>query len=167
MGAIAFSGPSTARSWKLDQQPDAKGDPRKAIVFHLLPLEDTQITVMPKNKSLVDLRKAALAACSPYDSASTKETRRIYYERSAKVRAYVLARAAGKCESCGMMAPFFRDDEQPYLEPHHIRRVSDGGLDHPAWVAAVCPNCHKEAHYGKDRHDLNLRLRKYVKKMEG
>lgn len=36
----------------------------------------------------------------------------------------------------------------PYLEPHHIRRLSDGGPDDPWFVAAVCPSCHREIHFG-------------------
>ncbi len=78
-----------------------------------------------------------------------------YYERSKAVRDYVLARANRVCESCERSAPFMRKDGSPYLEPHHIRRVSDGGPDHPSWVAAVCPNCHREIHHRKDGAAIN------------
>jgi hypothetical protein len=60
------------------------------------------------------------------------------------VKAYVLRRANGCCEACGEEAPFVRKDGTPYLEPHHTRRVADGGPDHPAWVAAICPTCHRQ-----------------------
>lgn len=46
-----------------------------------------------------------------------------------------------------MRAPFRTQDGQPYLEPHHIRRLSDGGPDDPRWVAGLCPNCHRRAHH--------------------
>jgi len=36
--------------------------------------------------------------------------------------------------------------------------VSDGGPDDPRWVAAVCPNCHKEVHYGISGDELNQKL---------
>ena len=45
-----------------------------------------------------------------------------------------------------------------YLEPHHIRRVSDGGPDHPRWVAAICPNCHREVHFGASGSARNAAL---------
>jgi 5-methylcytosine-specific restriction protein A len=64
------------------------------------------------------------------------------------VRLYVLARAAGVCESCNQPAPFMTAKGQPYLEPHHTRRLSDGGPDDPRFVGAVCPSCHREIHHG-------------------
>jgi 5-methylcytosine-specific restriction enzyme A len=39
-----------------------------------------------------------------------------------------------------------------------IRRLSDGGPDDPRWVAAICPNCHREAHYGENGEELNQQL---------
>lgn len=57
---------------------------------------------------------------------------------------------------------------RPYLEPHHIRRISDGGPDHPEWVAGVCPNCHGRAHYSADKVEFNAELRaKVLKKEQG
>lgn len=40
----------------------------------------------------------------------------------------------------------------PILEIHHVDRLADGGPDVPANAVALCPNCHREAHYG-DRAD--------------
>ena len=30
--------------------------------------------------------------------------------------------------------------------------------DHPAWVIALCPNCHRRAHYGSDGPEYNRTL---------
>jgi 5-methylcytosine-specific restriction protein A len=79
---------------------------------------------------------------------------------------YVLARAQGNCEGCGATAPFLTIQDQPYLEPHHIRRLTDGGPDHPRWVVALCPNCHRRAHYSKNAADFNLRLEKVIADLE-
>ena len=79
---------------------------------------------------------------------------------------YVLCRAQGSCELCGRQAPFLRPDGTPYFEPHHTRRLSDGGPDDPAHVAALCPNCHKEIHYGAHGEEENERLAAYLKQME-
>ena len=59
---------------------------------------------------------------------------------------------------CGVSAPFMRSDGTPYLEPHHLRRVSDGGPDHPAHVIVLCPNCHRRVHAGADGETYNAKL---------
>ncbi|WP_425490033.1 HNH endonuclease [Azospirillum tabaci] len=51
-----------------------------------------------------------------------------------------------------------RANGEPYLEPHHIRRVSDGGPDDPRYVAGVCPTCHRRIHHGADGKDINEAL---------
>ncbi|MFC1652495.1 HNH endonuclease [Planctomycetota bacterium] len=38
-----------------------------------------------------------------------------------------------------------------FLEVHHLFRLADDGPDIPDNVAAICPNCHRELHYGADR----------------
>lgn len=69
--------------------------------------------------------------------------------RNQYVIAEVLARANGVCESCHAPAPFLRvSDGSPYLEVHHRIRLADGGEDTVANAVAVCPNCHRKAHYG-------------------
>lgn len=71
------------------------------------------------------------------------------YERSAYIVAEALIRANGVCEKCHSSAPFVRKkDKTPYLEVHHKIRLSDGGDDRIENVLALCPNCHREAHYG-------------------
>jgi hypothetical protein len=89
------------------------------------------------------------------------------YGQGGGGRKYVLARAGEVCESCGNPAPFLRKDGSPYLEPHHTRRVSDGGPDHPRWVGAICPNSHREIHYGEDGEEKNQRLQQHLGVLEG
>ena len=87
-------------------------------------------------------------------------------ERSDSIRVYALARADGICEACGAAAPFKKPDGTPYLEVHHIRRLSDGGPDSPEWVAAICPNCHRRAHFGRDIALFNRDLKSNVEGKE-
>jgi hypothetical protein len=82
----------------------------------------------------------------------------VVFYRDPAVRAWVLQRAKGLCELCETQAPFVTDDEIPYLESHHIIMLSEGGPDTPSNTAAVCPNCHRNLHYGIDRQDLRDRL---------
>ncbi len=66
-------------------------------------------------------------------------------------------RANGVCESCAVAAPF-KSRQGPFLEVHHVLRLADGGPDHPEHVIALCPNCHRRAHYSVDAHDFNTKL---------
>jgi hypothetical protein len=36
-----------------------------------------------------------------------------------------------------------------------IMLTTDGGPDHPEYVIGLCPNCHRNTHYGRDRADYN------------
>jgi hypothetical protein len=71
------------------------------------------------------------------------------FVRNPDVVAHVLERANGRCESCKEPAPFKRaSDGTPYLEVHHTVRLADGGEDSITNAKALCPNCHRKAHYG-------------------
>jgi len=73
----------------------------------------------------------------------------ISYKRNPDVVAEVLSRANGICQKCKNKAPFKRaKDNSPYLEVHHIKQLSQGGEDSVENAIAVCPNCHRELHYG-------------------
>jgi 5-methylcytosine-specific restriction protein A len=151
--------------------PDTNGNDRRVIVFHLVPETNEQEQVTPKSaeqagQSLESLRERALEAVSPAQEASTKESRKRYYQRCVEVKRYVLARGAGICESCRKPAPFLKKNGEPYLEPHHTRRLADGGLDHPRWVGAICPNCHREIHHGENGDAVNGKLQKFIKALE-
>ena len=110
-----------------------------------------------RKDSLDALRRKALADSA--DARTPTERRASYRRRSRAIRLYVLKRSEGKCEGCGCDALFVLPTGELYLEPRHIRRLTDGGPDHPRWVVAVCPNCHRRAHYSKDAktyNELNL-----------
>lgn len=76
-------------------------------------------------------------------------TTTVIFRRNPDVVAEVLYRAQGKCEDCKHEAPFNRaSDGTPYLEVHHIDPLSEGGDDWVENAIALCPNCHRRAHYG-------------------
>jgi len=92
--------------------------------------------------------RSARLAVAPQVPARIETTRTVF-QRNPDVIAEVLLRASGQCESCHKPAPFFRaTDRTPYLEVHHIVALSDGGHDTVANAIGICPNCHRQAHYG-------------------
>ena len=84
------------------------------------------------------------------------------YYRDPKVRAWALQRAAGYCELCEMPAPFMTEEDDLFLESHHLIWLSQGGPDTPENTAALCPNCHRQMHYGKNRIQLRESLSKSI-----
>jgi predicted HNH restriction endonuclease len=71
------------------------------------------------------------------------------FVRNPDVVAEVLDRARGRCEGCETVAPFLRrSDGLPYLEVHHRTHLAQGGEDTVENAIGLCPNCHREAHYG-------------------
>ncbi|CAG9297933.1 HNH endonuclease [Celerinatantimonas diazotrophica] len=77
-----------------------------------------------------------------------------HFKRDPKVKAWVLKEASGKCECCSSNAPFTTAEGEPFLEIHHLRRLADGGSDTVSNAVALCPNCHREMHYGVNKSSL-------------
>jgi len=140
--------------------------PRGAICCETRPIDINQITSDESNRDSlaeVDEKFAAsiLASMQSSDAerqarlkAAPKFPRRVVttttvFERNPDVVAEVLVRAAGVCEACTRPAPFLRkSDGSPYLEVHHRIPLAQGGEDSVENAIALCPNCHRGAHYG-------------------
>ena len=176
-GRVQFLGQFTCAGYSIEPGPDRDGTTRQAIVFSLVP-PDGEADVVPSDHNVVsapeptsgltigELRKRAFEAASSSPEASGKAARRSLYRRSKIIRDYVLRRAGGACEACGSGAPFEAKNGEPYLEPHHIRRLTDGGPDDPRHMAALCPNCHREVHYGIHGDNKNETTMKIIIKKE-
>jgi 5-methylcytosine-specific restriction enzyme A len=181
---VRYEGPMVCAGFEYEENvPDRNGTPRRAIVFHLVPASPEAAepplsavnrpevaeadVVTPRwywTEPLESVRTAASAR--PTEPQPSRQARRTVYHRAEAVRVYVLRRADGRCEGCGASAPFQTPDGRPYLEPHHTRRLSDGGPDHPVWVIAVCPTCHRRAHYAADAMAYNAHLQTIVAGLE-
>ena len=157
--------------------PDRNGDSRTGIIFELevateiaegeaIDASSDSAKAVPalRNKSLTELRELALQP--RVREATPTERRAVLYQRSQAVRAYALKRAAGMCEGCGNPAPFTTSAGEAYLEVHHIRQLSDGGSDHPRWVSALCPNCHRRVHHASDGKAFNEQVAKRIAELE-
>lgn len=84
--------------------------------------------------------------------------------RDNNVRRRVIARANGKCEYCGELG-FLRDDGSHFIEAHHIIHLAKQGPDTLENVIALCPNHHREAHFGKNREGLEAELKAKLLKL--
>ncbi len=85
--------------------------------------------------------------------APKKPNRRIIkvvaFDRNPDVITEVLYRAEGSCEACEQPAPFVRaSDGSPFLEVHHRQPLAEDGEDTVENAVALCPNCHRRAHFG-------------------
>lgn len=80
------------------------------------------------------------------------------FERDSEVVKAAKRRAAdGRCELCEKEG-FRTPGGGFYLEGHHVIPLNCGGLDDVRNVVAICPDDHRRAHYGEDRHVLRDRM---------
>ena len=154
---------------------DKHSNDRQIVVFNLVPVgleldlngfDDIDDEEASTDISLDEARKLALAAAEAGTAGGNGSALRTVYRRSKRIANYVLRRADGNCESCEKPAPFMKKNGSPYLEPHHVNRVSDGGLDHPRYIGAICPACHREIHHGLNGKVKNDALKAYVASIE-
>lgn len=173
-GFVRFLGYCNYVFHHIAERPDRNGELRDAIVFHLdiVNTKNTDIaqTLSPKvveapkavyitkpskGKSLQQLREIALSSTPTH--ASTKEKIQSIQNRSTAIKLYAKKRANGICEGCNETAPF-ETKSGPYLEIHHLTRLADGGADLPQNIIALCPTCHRKAHYSLDCLEFNNQL---------
>ena len=76
------------------------------------------------------------------------------YIRDPYIAEYAKLRADGFCQLCGEKAPFYTKNNKPYLEAHHLKWLSKGGIDTIDNVVALCPNCHRKMHELNDKDDI-------------
>lgn len=139
--------------------PDRNDRMREAIRFELVPAGGLEMET--GHRPLSDLSTEELyeqAKASVTGEQSVTESSRKTYRRSEVVKEYALQAAGGVCQGCGSEAPFLDESGEPFLEVHHLKRRSDGGADHPDNVVALCPNCHRRVHHGKDGDEFNQKL---------
>ena len=172
-GYVRYVGQMVCTGFREPRRADIDGNSRRVIIFELMPVNAFDETVLSGEKisddemwrqPIVSLREGAVA----YSTTARTPAERIAFVRyrTNAIRVYALRRANGVCEGCGEDAPFKTSSGRPYLEPHHIWRSSDAGPDHPKWVISLCPNCHRRAHYARDRATFNRRLAHIVSEKE-
>lgn len=121
-----------------------------------IPLDDVQADLeraIRKSGQLSSRARAKRLAKAPKIPSRIAVTTYVF-RRNADVIVETLARANGHCERCTLEAPFLRrTDGSPYLEVHHRIPLAAGGEDTVANAIALCPNCHRRAHFGETARD--------------
>lgn len=169
-----YIGEYTCASHEWSRGRDKFNKDRKIVRFNLVPVEvdfdsytyAEEDDALEPAISLAEARKLALAAAESGSAGEKGSARRTVYRRNRRIAEYVLRRSGGNCESCENPAPFMKTNGSPYLEPHHVNRLSDGGLDHPRFIGAICPTCHREIHHGLNGKAKNDALKAYIASIE-
>ena len=119
-----------------------------------LSLED-QVTKASADSPEVRTQRLRLAQAIPEQQIVLTRI----FKRNPDVISEVLRLANGVCQGCDQLAPFKRADGRPYLEVHHRKPLADGGEDTVENAIALCPNCHRERHYGARYRDSQRQLK--------
>lgn len=156
---ICSPDPTALRAWirmrggddfsKLCSQcdPDPVTEPISIAQRAVLSDDEFEKAATEAMKDESSARAARLQAADPYPIFTTITVGA--FVRNRDVVAAVLLRANGFCEECNKPAPFTRASTgTPFLEVHHKERLADGGKDTVKNAVALCPNCHRKAHYG-------------------
>lgn len=105
----------------------------------------------------------ARAKAAKKGKPASRETRRHDFVRNPYVVAAALLRSKENCEMPGCTRELFKkQDGSVYLEVHHVTPLGEGGEDVMANVAALCPHCHREQHFGSNRITQRLLLDAYI-----
>jgi 5-methylcytosine-specific restriction protein A len=91
-----------------------------------------------------------------------KNVTQVVIKRDNRLRAYVLKRARGRCEYCNGLG-FLMENDKHYLEAHHIIALSNSGKDTVDNVIALCPQHHRQAHYGADAESIEKEFMNILK----
>ncbi|WP_423827604.1 HNH endonuclease [Serratia marcescens] len=163
---VKFAGLFECDSWNYTECKDTQENMRQGIIFNLFRVSSAQESdheivsseVGQKEVSLEQLRAKAIKSSEISGQRQQSDNKKSWFKRSEDVKKYVLKRANGICEACDQPAPFKKRNGDPYLEPHHTKRLADEGPDHPQWVGAICPTCHRRIHSGVDGKEVNKQL---------
>jgi|TARA_B100001971_G_scaffold211472_1_gene239235 5-methylcytosine-specific restriction protein A len=148
-----------------ENQLDVNGHNRTVWMFPLRLLEKT-ISISQKDfEQLNNLKKkkakrlslAALKKRAKMASKKPPGKRRVTCtqpDRNEDVSEYAKVKANGICQLCETPAPFKDNNNDPFLEAHHIIWLSKGGLDTIENTVALCPNCHRKMHIINERQDI-------------
>lgn len=169
-GTMSYVGEYEYESHDWTDAPDEHGNKRRAIRFRLVPVDhggvplgDEDVERASEEDLFVVARQSTDTTTSD-ESPSSSSRGGSTYSRSEVTKLFALRSADGVCQGCEEEAPFIGKNREPFLEVHHLHRLSDGGPDKPDNVIAICPNCHRRRHRGRDGDEFNEQLIKKAEK---
>jgi HNH endonuclease len=112
-----------------------------------------------QNSAIDDIPTAPIGSLTPGKMSTTGHR----YQRKEEVRRFVIEQAKGTCECCRELG-FLLPEGNHYLEAHHIIGLAKQGPDTVDNVIALCPSDHREAHYGKNKDQLEAEMKQIIKK---
>jgi 5-methylcytosine-specific restriction protein A len=152
------------------------GDPKGSVVSkRQLDSAIWRVTTVDQNTGDYTLTRGAEWENAINDQSAPPEGNRVpdranvvvqVIKRDNRVRAHAIKRAKGKCEYCGVQG-FPTTNGDFYVEAHHIIALCDSGCDTVDNVIALCPQHHRQAHYGKNAESLESEFIKKLKKLNG
>lgn len=69
-----------------------------------------------------------------------------YYERDKELSKLIKTLRGSKCQICGFS--FKTINNEDFTECHHLSHLANGGLDVSRNILVLCPNHHRQFHYG-------------------
>jgi len=146
----------------------SKGWPKIEIPKRLKSSEDALIRSFEKKRSSPQKPLPAIEDLDPPAGRERPDRARKShwtYERDPEVRDYVLRRAKGRCEYCRKRG-FRLPSGHRFLETHHVIALAKEGADTVENVIALCPNHHREAHFGKYGRRIETKMIQLLKRMQ-
>lgn len=111
----------------------------------------------------IDFNDTYLPEFKPVEIVKIKYDEKERIARSIKRAKGAIIRANYKCNIDESHQSFISKRGKPYMEAHHLIPLSaqdnfSYGLDADANIVCLCPNCHRNLHYGKDIKDMLNKL---------
>jgi 5-methylcytosine-specific restriction protein A len=164
-GVVSYVGEYEYEDHDWTDAPDDNNNTRRAIRFRLVPAGNEGVSLGGKRledateqELFAAARESVVEGSSGGTTTSSSSGGGTTYTRSEVTKRFALRSADGVCQGCEDDAPFIGKNGEPYLEVHHLHRLSDGGPDRPENVIALCPNCHRRRHEGRDGDEFNQQL---------
>lgn len=134
-----------------------------ALVLQAIAPEFAEAVAAANAAGIDILSRPRLGSTAIVEKTVTRVRSGNVYRRDPKVRAKVLQIAGGRCECCGDLG-FLTEAGERYLETHHVVGVSERGPDSSGNIVAVCPLCHRKAHYAADRIQIERKMLEAIRR---
>lgn len=88
------------------------------------------------------------------------------YERNPEIKEYLISKNGPICEYCGWQSDIADQNDQYYIEIHHLLPISQKGSDSIWNALLLCPNCHRKFHFSKNKEVLIDAALKRIKRLK-